>query len=301
MSLGASDLANHPVLERVVQGRVRDIGALSVKRMLPAIEQPHRRVGPFVFFDHFGPVEIPPGGGFDVRPHPHIALATVTYLFEGEILHRDSLGTEQVIRPGAVNWMLAGRGIVHSERVRDAVRASGQRMAGIQCWLALPSEHEEASPRFEHHPDTVIPQRAAKGAELRVLIGSAYGCTSPVSAMSPTFYVDAQLDAEGELELPEGYAERAAYVAEGSIECAGQRLVEGELAVFRAGASVTLRAARRSRVMLLGGAPLVGERYLWWNFVSSSQERLESAKRDWKEGRFPKVPGDEIEFIPLPE
>jgi redox-sensitive bicupin YhaK (pirin superfamily) len=246
-----------------------------------------------------GPVQFGPGHGVDVRPHPHINLATVTYLFEGEIVHRDSLGSDQVIRPGDVNWMTAGRGIVHSERTGAELRKSGGPVHGIQSWVALPTELEETEPAFEHVAGKLLPEVGQPGVRLRVIAGAAFGVTATVQILSPTFYVDARLDAGAELALPDDYAERAAYVVEGDIECDGQLVEAGTMAVAEGGVRATMRALRPSRVMLLGGAR-VGERHVWWNFVSSSEERIERAKREWKEGAFPKVPGDESEFIPLP-
>jgi redox-sensitive bicupin YhaK (pirin superfamily) len=282
----------------VIDGRPRDLGGLSVFRVLPS---PHRKmVGPFAFFDHFGPATFPPGSGLDVRPHPHINLATVTYLFEGEIVHRDSLGCHQVIRPGDINWMTAGRGIVHSERSDAAARARGTRMHGIQLWVALPTADEETAPGFHHHPRSSLPTVDRNGVELRVMAGTAYGMTSPVRTFSPLFYVDAALQDGADLALPDNHQERSAYVTSGRLWCAGQRLEPGRLVVFTPGAAGTLRAEGPARVVLLGGAPLDGERHIWWNFVSSRPERIEQARRDWQEGRFGKVPGDETEFIPLP-
>jgi hypothetical protein len=239
------------------------------------------------------------GQGIDVRPHPHIGLATVTYLFEGEVVHRDSLGCVQTIQPGDVNWMTAGSGIVHSERSTPQARASGARLHGLQSWVALPSAHEEATPAFHHHPAATLPALDEDGAQLRVIAGSAYGLTSPVVALSDLFYVDAVLDAGVRLTVPEGYPERALYVVQGDIELGGERFIEGMLPIFDAHARVEVQARSRSRVMLLGGAPLDGERHIWWNFVSSSPERIERAKADWREQRFASVPG-EHELIPLP-
>jgi redox-sensitive bicupin YhaK (pirin superfamily) len=284
-------------IELVVEARVRDLPSLSVRRTLPTSQRRH--VGPFVFLDHMGPVSLGPGVGLDIPPHPHIGLATVTYLFDGEILHRDSLGSEVRIRPGDVNWMSAGRGIVHSERTPLDLRQSTTALHGLQAWVALPREHEESYPTFQHHPAATIPLVHRPGVELRVVAGRAYGATSPVEVLSPLFYVQAELDAGAELELPDE-PERAAHVVAGSLACEGGSFGPGTLLVFRAGASGVLRAATAARVALLGGAPLDGERQIWWNFVSSSKERIEQAKRDWKERRFPTVPGDEVEFVPLP-
>jgi len=291
---------NAPALALHIEGRPRDLGGgFRVRRLLPA---PSRRtVGPFIFFDHMGPVRMQPGGGLDVRPHPHINLATLTYLFDGEILHRDSLGTEQVIRPGALNWMTAGRGIVHSERSPREARAAGPSLHGLQLWVALPRAHEEAEPSFQHHPADALPAQERDGVRLRVIAGDAYGATSPARVFSPLFYVEAQLASGASLELPDEHAERAAYVVEGRVGCDGEAFDCGSMLVFREGAPVRLRAQADARVALIGGAPLDGERHIWWNFVSSRPERIERAKDDWRGERFPKVPGDDQEFIPLPD
>jgi hypothetical protein len=258
-------------------------------------------VGPFIFVDHMGPVHFVPEHGLDVRPHPHINLATVTFLFEGEILHRDSLGSEQPIRPGAVNWMTAGRGIVHSERTPAAARRSGPHLHGMQLWVALPTGDEETAPSFQHHPASTIPTIERPGVQLRIIAGSAYGETSPVKLMSPLFYVEALLRRGCELSLPDEHHGRAAYVVSGALAVDGKSHGEGRMVVFREGAPARIRALDAAHVLLLGGAPLDGERHIWWNFVSSSKERIEQASSDWRGGRFPKVPGDETEFIPLPD
>ena len=284
-----------PILRRI-EGRARDIG-VPVRRILPAAGL--RKVGPFVFLDHMGPVAMPPGRGMDVRPHPHIGLATVTYLFEGEIEHRDSLGVVQTIRPGDVNWMVAGRGIAHSERTGAALRKHGTSMNGIQSWVALPREHEETAPSFRHHPMASLPVRAAGGVTLRLIAGTLAGLRAPVEVFSPTFYADLAMEDGAEFALPPEHAERAAYVADGEIAAGGESIAAGTLAVFAEGGAVALKARVPSRVMILGGAPMEGERLIWWNFVASSAERIERAKADWREGRFAPVPG-ETEFIPLP-
>jgi redox-sensitive bicupin YhaK (pirin superfamily) len=285
------------MIELVIDARPRDLGGFWVRRILPSPRQ--RMVGPFIFFDHMGPAQIEPGEGFNVRPHPHIALATLTYLFDGEIVHRDSLGSHQPIRPGDVNWMLAGRGIVHSERSSEQVRREGALVHGIQCWVALPTELEESEPRFEHHPAASIPRITREGAQLDVIAGTAYGQRSPVGVLSETLYVHARLDKGARLPIDEGHAERALYVVEGAIMCEGRRAEAGTMLVLRPGA-LSVEATEPTRLMLLGGAKLGGERHMWWNFVSSDKERLEQAKRDWEARRFPVVPGDELEFIPLP-
>ena len=283
----------------VIEGRPRDLGGFSVQRVLPARER--RAVGPFVFFDHFGPMTLPAGVGMDVRPHPHIGLCTVTYLFEGEMVHRDSLGSHQVIRAGDVNWMTAGRGIAHSERSTAPERALGARGHGLQLWLALPREHEEIAPSFVHHERESLPRLPAPGLERRIIAGTAWGVTSPVKTLSPLFYVDVAMEAGATVVLPDEHEERAAYVTQGSARCDEQRIAAGQMAVFEPRSRAVLHADAPARVMLLGGAPLDGERHIWWNFVSSSRDRIEQAKRDWKAGHFGKVPGDELEFIPLPE
>jgi redox-sensitive bicupin YhaK (pirin superfamily) len=292
------DCATTPSIELIIEPRARDLGGFSVRRVLPSTRR--RMLGPFVFFDHMGPARFAPGEGMAVRPHPHINLATVTYLFEGVIDHRDSLGCHQAIQPGAINWMTAGRGIVHSERTPMAVRQAGQRLHGIQLWVALPAGAEEVEPEFHHHPAESIPAVDLPGVKARVLAGSAYGKTSPVKVYSPLFYVDAHLDAGAELELPSDHPERGAYIASGSVSCGRENVTDPKLLIFHAGQRAVLRANSDARVLLLGGDPLEGPRHIWWNFVSSSAERIERAKRDWAERRFPLVPGDEEEFIPLP-
>jgi redox-sensitive bicupin YhaK (pirin superfamily) len=288
-----------PAVSLLVESRPRDLGGgFVVRRTLPS---PKRRlVGPFIFFDQMGPVELAPGQGMDVRPHPHIALATVTYLFAGEIDHRDSLGSHQMIRPGDVNWMIAGRGIVHSERSGEQTRRDGMRLHGIQSWVALPTQHEETEPRFEHHPRASLPHIERDGVSLDVIAGSAFGQRSPAPVLSPTFYVHAVFDDGGTLLVDREHEERAVYIVEGELEIDGARYEPGMMAVFNAGIDVLLRAHGKTRAMLLGGAKLEGERHIFWNFVSSSEERIEQAKRDWRERKFPLVPGDEKEFIPLP-
>jgi redox-sensitive bicupin YhaK (pirin superfamily) len=283
----------------VIDARPRDIGGFTVGRVLPSAALRH--VGPFVFFDHIGPAELAAGQGLDVRPHPHIGLATVTYLFDGEIVHRDSLGSHRSIRPGDVNWMTAGRGIVHSERTPQELRRARSRLHGLQLWVALPLGCEETEPEFHHHPAVSLPALELSGARIRVLAGDAYGVTSPVRTFSPLFYAEIAMPAGCDLAVPSAHEERAAYVVEGAVTCGNERAERGRMLVFPKGAEVSLHAPSAARIVLLGGAPLEGERHIWWNFVSSSQERIEEAKRDWKGGRFPKVPGDETEFIPLPD
>ncbi|HKR76780.1 MAG TPA: pirin family protein [Rhodanobacter sp.] len=283
----------------LIDGRLHDLGdGFTVRRLLPVLEARH--VGPFVFYDHMGPADFAPGRGMDVRPHPHIGLATVTWLFEGTIRHRDSLGSLADIRPGAVNWMTAGRGIVHSERTPPEARAAGQRLHGIQVWVALPRDHAEIAPEFHHHEADALPRVRQPGVELVLITGTGWGETSPVKVYAPMYFAEARLDAGAELALPAEHAEHGVHVIEGGLEWGGLALEAGRMAVQAAGSAPPLRAVRASRVMLFGGAPLDGERHLWWNFVASSRERIEQAKADWREGRFPKVPGDEDEFIPLP-
>jgi redox-sensitive bicupin YhaK (pirin superfamily) len=286
------------ILDCVIEPRLRDIGGFSVRRVLPFVRR--RQVGPFVFLDHMGPVDFAAGSGIDVRPHPHINLATVTYLWEGTIDHRDSLGSFQSIRPGAINWMTAGRGIVHSERTPLALRAGAHRLHGIQSWVALPAEREEMEPEFHHHDANSLPRIERSGLSISLLAGVAFGVSSPVRVYSPLFYADAALAAGAELELPAEYPERAAYLVAGSLSLGGRVFSTPQMLVFHAG-SVRLHALSEARVLLLGGAALEGPRHIWWNFVSSSRERIERAKQDWREGRFPLVPGDAGERVPLPE
>lgn len=284
-------------LAHVVQSRPRDLGGFEVRRILPW--GGGRMVGPFIFLDQMGPVEFSPGQGIDVRPHPHIGLATVTYLYEGELVHRDSLGVEQTIRPGDVNWMTAGSGIVHSERTGAQLRADGHRISGLQSWVALPADREEVSPAFFHHPVESLPYAERDGARLRVIAGSAYGLESPVQTYSALFYVDVEIEAGARLRIETDFPQRAVYVAQGEIDIDGQIIAQGALALIEEGKLGVLRARTDSRLALLGGEALDGKRHIWWNFVSSSQHRIERAKRDWAEGRFAAVPG-ETEFIPLP-
>jgi redox-sensitive bicupin YhaK (pirin superfamily) len=279
----------------VIVPRAHDLGGFEVRRALPAQER--QMVGPFIFFDQMGPGEFLAGKGLDVRPHPHIGLATVTYLFEGEILHRDSLGSAQPIRPGDVNWMTAGRGIAHSERTDPALRVHANRLFGIQSWVALPKPREEAEPAFVHHPSATLPVAEADGMRLRLVAGTGWGLAAPVATASPLFYADAALAPGAALPLPEEHEERGAYVVQGAVEVAGTRFEAGRMLLFRAGDRLALRSGPDGARLLL----LDGPRFLFWNFVSSSRERIEQAKADWQAGRFGKVPGDEHEFIPLPE
>jgi hypothetical protein len=281
----------------VIGSRQRDLGGFVVRRVLPAASR--QMVGPFIFFDHLGPTQFAPGYGIDVRPHPHIALATVTYLFSGSLQHRDSLGTVQEIRPGDVNWMSAGHGIAHSERTPQAARASGERVHGIQSWVALPDGHEDGEPTFEHYPAATLPTRAADGIELAVIAGEAFGLRSPVATPWPTLYVHAQFAHGATLVVPADHGERAVFVVQGDLVIGETSLAEGELAVLEPETNVELRALGDTRAMLLGGARFPTPRFIWWNFVASSEERIERAKERWERRQFPSVPG-ETEFIPLP-
>ncbi len=285
-------------IELRLAGSVHELGGFTVRRVLPAARR--QMVGPFIFVDHMGPAGFPAGSGVAVRAHPHIGLATVTWLFEGAMVHRDGLGYEQVILPGDVNWMTAGRGISHSERSRPADREAGHRVHGMQTWVALPLADEEVEPAFAHHAGADLPHATLGGARLTVLAGSAFGLTSPVHTFSPTLYVALEWMGPGGLALSAEHAERAVYVAEGSVQVDGDAVEAGTLAVLEAGRDVELSAAAPARAMLLGGAPLDGRRYIWWNYVSSSRERIERAKADWRGGRIAMPPG-ETEFIPLPE
>jgi len=288
-------------IELLIQGRAHDLGpGFAVRRVLPSVKR--RTVGPFIFFDHFGPMVVPPGGdGMMVRPHPHIGLATVTYLYDGGIFHRDSLGHAQAILPGDVNWMTAGRGIVHSELTEPEMKRTGFTMHGIQTWVALPKAHEETAPSFEHVEAAKLPAWEEGGASLRLIVGTYGGRTAPTTHFSPIFYVAAVMAAAAKIAVPPEHAERGVYVSEGTATIGDRPLGVGDLAVLAEGAPVDVVAGTEgAKLMLLGGAPLDGPRHLWWNFVSSSQERIEQAKADWKEGRFAQVPG-EVEFIPLPD
>ncbi len=287
-------------IELLIQGRAHDLGGgFAVRRVLPSVKR--RMVGPFIFLDHFGPMDVPPGGGMEVRPHPHIGLATVTYLFEGGIFHRDSLGFAQPITPGDVNWMTAGRGIVHSERTEPEMRRTGFRLHGIQTWVALPKTHEETAPAFEHVEAARLPSWQERGATFRLIVGGYAGRTAPTTHFSPIFYVGTELMAGAGIAVSPEYAERAVYVADGSVMTGDRALAVGDLAVLAPGMTVDLVAgAGGAKLMLLGGAAMDGPRHIWWNFVSSTKDRIEKAKADWRDRRFAEVPGDP-EFIPLPD
>jgi redox-sensitive bicupin YhaK (pirin superfamily) len=285
-------------IETVILPRTRDLGdGFTVRRALPSMRR--RMVGPFIFFDQMGPALLRAGEGLDVRPHPHIGLATVTYLFEGEILHRDSLGTVQPIQPGAVNWMTAGRGIAHSERTPKHVRASGGKLFGIQIWVALPKRDEEMEPSFAHTAADALPIIEDGGVRLRLIAGTLFGKRSPVQTRSELFYADATLAPGARLEVPAGHEERAVFVAEGEIGAGGEPFNAGQLVILKPQQAVAVEAQGAARILLLGGPTMDGPRHIWWNLVSSSREQIEQAKADWAAGRFPKVPG-ETEFIPLP-
>ncbi len=284
-------------IELIIRPRERDLGGFNVRRCLPSAQKP--LVGPFIFFDHLGPTEFPAGAGIDVRPHPHINLSTVTYLFEGEILHRDSLGSVQPILPGAINWMTAGKGIVHSERTPPKVRQQAHRVHALQLWVALPKDQEEVEPDFSHYPAEQLPVREEEGLSLQVMVGEAYGLSSPVKVHSETLYVAVELAAGKKLTLPNNVQERGLYLVSGEIHAGTTALEQHCMTVFQPGAAVELTAVTDCRLALIGGEPL-GERQIWWNFVSSRPERIEQAKQDWLEQRFPAVPG-ETEVIPMPK
>ncbi|MCE8510787.1 pirin family protein [Ruegeria pomeroyi] len=291
-------------IETVIVPRARDLGGFEVRRALPA---PRRQmVGPFIFFDQMGPAEFLTGQGIDVRPHPHIGLATVTYLYKGRLHHRDSLGTDQWIEPGAVNWMIAGNGVTHSERTDGPARQAPLSMFGIQTWVALPEHLEETGASFEHAPASALPLLEAEGKQVRLVLGDAWGASAPVETTSEMFYADAQLEPGAALPLPDNHEDRGVYVTQGSVEVAGQGFETGRMMVFRPGDRLSLKAGPQgARLMLLGGATLGGPRHIWWNFVASSKERIDAAKEawragDWRHGRFRLPPGDDGEFTPLP-
>jgi redox-sensitive bicupin YhaK (pirin superfamily) len=294
----AGDARAADAIDLVVVPRSVDVGHFAVRRALPHVKR--RMVGPFIFFDHFGPAEFHSGQGIDVRPHPHIGLATVTFLFDGEIMHRDSLGTAAAIRPGEVNWMSAGRGIVHSERTAPDHRNEGEPIHGLQCWVALPTSDEESAPSFSHHDSAALPLVSDAGRTARIITGSAYGERSPVPTLTDTLFVDVTLTQGATLPVDAATEERAAYLISGEVEIVGDRFEAGRLLIFRPGDPITVTAVTDARLVLLGGATMDGPRHIWWNFVSSRKERIEQAKADWKLSRFDTVPGDDKEFIPLP-
>lgn len=298
------DAGNLDAIETVIIPRARDLGGFEVRRALPA---PRRQmVGPFIFFDQAGPAEFLTGQGIDVRPHPHIGLGTVTYLYEGEFEHRDSLGTHQMIYPGEVNWMVAGQGVTHSERTSEATRKGQSSLFGIQTWIALPESHEDMAPSFEHHGKDALPLLEGEGKQVRLILGTAWGEKAPVTMHSETFYADVILQPGAKLPLPDDHEDRGIYITQGSIEIAGDVFEAGRMMVFRPGDAITVTAgAQGARLMALGGETLNGPRHIWWNFVASSKEKIEEAKAawatgDWQHGRFQLPPGDDQEFIPLP-
>jgi len=293
------DAASVDAIRTVITPRAVDLGEMEVRRALPS--KAGQMVGPFIFFDQMGPAEFLTDEGIDVRPHPHINLATLTYLFEGEIRHRDSLGTDMAITPGAVNWMSAGRGIVHSERTGDAQKRDGQRLFGLQTWLALPQHAEESDPDFVHHGAADLPILDAEGITMRLIAGQAHGQKSPLGALSETLYADVTLVPGARFQVEPLYVERALYTISGEVEVAGQTYVPGQLLILHPGDAITVSSPRGAQFMVFGGEPMDGPRYIWWNFVSSRRDRIEQAQEEWRQGRFDSVPGDEEEFIPLPE
>ena len=293
------DARTSDAVAQLIVPRSVDLGGFQVHRVLPSGQS--RMVGPFIFFDHFGPAVFKAGDGIDVRPHPHIGLATVTYLFDGEIVHRDSLGTAMPIRPGAVNWMTAGRGIAHSERTAADHRGGGEKLHGLQLWVALPMADEESAPAFAHTAAADIPELREEGMVLRVVAGSLHGLRSPVATRWETLFAEARLKAGTTLPLEAEHEERAVYVIAGEIEIGGQHYEPERLLVLRPGDRIAVRAVSDAHIVIAGGAAMDGPRHIWWNFVSSRKERIDAAKADWKAGRFGLVPGDTVEFIPLPE
>lgn len=298
------DTTSLDAIETVIIPRARDLGGFEVRRALPA---PRRQmVGPFIFFDQAGPAEFLTGKGVDVRPHPHIGLGTVTYLYTGEFEHRDSLGTHQMIHPGEVNWMVAGHGVTHSERTSEKTRQAPSSLFGIQTWIALPEDREDDAPMFEHHGREALPFLEGEGKEVRLILGTAWGEKAPVSMMSETFYADVVLAAGAKLPMPDDHEDRGLYVTQGSIEIAGDTFEAGRMMVFRPGDAITVSAGPQgARLMALGGETMNGPRHIWWNFVSSSRDKIDAAKQawaegDWQNGRFQLPPGDTDEFIPLP-
>ncbi|HEV7456434.1 MAG TPA: pirin family protein [Roseococcus sp.] len=302
---GCPDDVGLDAIETLIIPRARDLGGFEVRRALPAPKR--QMVGPFIFFDQAGPAELLTGQGVDVRPHPHIGLGTVTYLFQGDFHHRDSTGADQVIRPGALNWMVAGRGVTHSERTSAAARQGPSSLFGIQTWLALPESHEDVAPSFEHHGKEALPVIADHGVSVRLILGQAYGKSAPATMLSETFYADVKLEPGARLPLPDNHEDRGLYIVDGSISVAGQEFEPGRMMVFRPGDRITVAAgAQGARLMILGGATFSGPRYIWWNFVASSRERIERAKEEWRaakwgQGRFDLPAGDRQEHIPLPD
>jgi redox-sensitive bicupin YhaK (pirin superfamily) len=292
-------------IETLIVPRTRDLGGFEVRRALPAPKR--QMVGPFIFFDQMGPAELLTGQGIDVRPHPHIGLGTVTYLYRGDFHHQDSTGADQMIHPGAVNWMVAGRGVTHSERTTPEGRSGPQSLLGVQTWVALPESHEDVAPSFEHHGKESLPMIEDRGVSVRLILGRAYGETAPATMFSDTFYADVALEAGRLLPLPDDHEDRGIYIIDGSILIAGQEFTASQMMVFRPGDKITVAAGNRgARLMILGGATLGGPRYIWWNFVASSRDRIEEAKEQWRaenwgKGRFDLPINDRSEHIPLPE
>lgn len=301
---GCPDEIGPDAIETLIIPRARDLGGFEVRRALPAPKR--QMVGPFIFFDQMGPAEFLTDQGIDVRPHPHIGLGTVTYLYRGSFQHRDSTGADQIITPGALNWMVAGRGVTHSERSPEAVRAGPSSLLGIQTWIALPERAEDIAPSFEHHAADALPEIRDQGITARLILGDAYGERAPATMHSETFYLDVTLAARARFPLPDNHEDRGLYITEGSVGIAGQEYQAGQMMVFRPGDRITVQAGDRgARLMALGGATLEGPRHIWWNFVASSRERIEEAKREWREarwgqGRFDLPPTDRDDFIPLP-
>ncbi|MGB8287500.1 pirin family protein [Rhizobium ruizarguesonis] len=302
---GCPDEVGIDAIETLIVPRARDLGGFEVRRALPAPKR--QMVGPFIFFDQAGPAELLTGQGIDVRPHPHIGLGTVTYLYRGDFHHRDSTGADQIIRPGELNWMVAGRGVSHSERTSTAARTGPNGLFGIQTWLALPEGHEDVAPMFEHHGKETLPMIEAQGVSVRLILGDAFGKRAPATMFSETFYADVRLEAAARLPMPDNHEDRGIYIVEGSISIAGRDFEAPQMMVFRPGDRITVAAGERgARLMILGGATLSGPRYIWWNFVASSKERIEEAKHEWRaqnwgKGRFDLPINDRDEHIPLPE
>lgn len=302
---GCPDEIGVDAIETLIIPRARDLGGFEVKRALPAPKR--QMVGPFIFFDQAGPAEFLTGQGIDVRPHPHIGLGTVTYLYQGDFHHRDSLGTDQIIRPGALNWMVAGKGVTHSERTSDEGRKGPHSLFGIQTWMALPDDKEDMDPIFEHHGKEAIPEIDDKGINAKLILGTAYGKSAPATMFSETFYLDVTLDPHARFPLPDDHEDRGLYITQGSVSIAGQDFAAGQMMVFRPGDKITVSAGSQGgRLMALGGATLNGPRHIWWNFVASSREKIEIAKEEWRanrwgEGLFDLPMNDRDEFIPLPD
>lgn len=302
---GCPDETGPDAIETLIIPRARDLGGFEVRRALPSPKR--QMVGPFIFFDQAGPAEFLTGTGIDVRPHPHIGLGTVTYLYQGDFHHRDSIGSDQIIRPGALNWMVAGKGVSHSERTSSQARQGPSSLFGIQTWIALPESHEDMEPSFEHHPKEALPEIRDQGVDAKLILGRAYGAQAPAQLYSDTFYLDVTLLPGARFPLPTDHEDRGLYITQGSVRIAGQEFEAGQMMVFRPGDNITVAAGERgARLMALGGETLNGPRYIWWNFVASSREKIEIAKQDWQKadwgkGRFDLPIDDKDEFIPLPD